>query len=355
VTNHLVLDSNGRRAGGRVTLPVLGHDSAAREPASVDRVSPKSVRISVTDRCDYACTYCRPGHREDYASERMSLDAWGTIVDALLESGVDRFRLTGGEPLVSPKIVQLVELLAQKHVSDLALTTNASQLARLARPLKDAGLMRINVSIDTLDPVRFRDLTRGGRLDDVLAGLAAAREVGLTPIKLNTVLLRGVNDDEIESLVHFAWDQGFVPRFLEVMPIAEGAKLARDHLVTIAEVRERLRPLLADEEAETLPDRGPARYVHARDDRTKVVGFISGTSDTYCASCDRLRVSSTGALRPCLATDHGVDAMDAARAGDVREVRDRLVRAWADKPDGTTFKGCTDPGAANVSMRAIGG
>jgi cyclic pyranopterin phosphate synthase len=139
------------------------------------------------------------------------------------------------------------------------------------------------------------------------------------------------------------------------MPIAEGAKLAPDHLVTVAEIRARLAPRLSDEIGQTLPDRGPARYVHARGDASRVVGFISGTSDTYCASCDRLRVSSTGALRPCLATDVGVDAADAARAGDVDEVRARLVSAWAEKPDGATFKGCTDPGAANVSMRAIGG
>ena len=145
-----------------------------------------------------------------------------------------------------------------------------------------------------------------------------------------------------------------VPRFLEVMPIAEGARLAQTHLVTVAEMRARLAHLLAPEDAVPEPDRGPARYVHGRGSSLRV-GFISGTSDTYCGSCDRLRVSSTGTLRPCLAPDAGVEAAAALAEGAAGRVASLVGEAWALKPDGRTFKGCTESSAASVSMRAIGG
>jgi cyclic pyranopterin phosphate synthase len=329
------------------------HESSKHAP--VERVGPRSVRLSVTDRCDFACTYCRPSRSDGYADVRLSLDEWAVIVDALIASGVRRFRFTGGEPLVHPAIVELVRLVASRGIDDLALTTNGSQLERLAGPLKAAGLQRINVSIDTLDPARFRAITRGGELAPVLAGLDAARSVGLGPIKLNAVVLRGVNDDELRSITEFAWANGFVPRFLEIMPIAEGARLVGEHLVSAAEMRARLGELLVDEQAQPEPDRGPARYVASATDPRLRVGFITGTSDTYCGSCDRLRVSSSGTLRPCLATDDGVEARDAARSGDVEDIRRRVAQAWNMKPDGQVWRGCTEESAARVSMRAIGG
>lgn len=337
----------GASAAERRRLPVL---SGAHPVAS-----PRSVRLSITDRCDFACTYCRPSRSDGYAETRLSLEAWRTTVGALVDAGVRRVRITGGEPLVHPQVIEIVRMIAALGVEDFALTTNASQLARLARPLAEAGLRRINVSIDSLDPLRFEAITRGGRLAPVLEGIDAAIAAGLTPIKLNTVVLRGVNDDELEPIVRWAWARGLVPRFLEVMPIAEGAKLAPEHLVPVAEMRARLAPLLADGEPSPEPDRGPARYVAARDDESRRVGFISGTSDTYCASCDRLRVSSSGVLRPCLATDDGVDARDAAERGDAERLPELLAEAWSQKPDGRTFRGCTEPSAARVSMRAIGG
>ncbi len=332
------------------SLPVLG---TAIAPAVA--TGPRSARLSITDRCDFACTYCRPSRSDGYYENRIGLGEWATLIDGLVASGITRFRITGGEPLVHPDVVDIVRLIASRGVTDLALTTNASQLARLSRPLKEAGLMRINVSIDSLDETRFRDLTRGGDLKRVLAGIDAAIEAGLAPIKLNVVVLRGVNEDEIEDLVRFAWERRMVPRLLEVMPIAEGAKLAPEHLVPVAEMRARLAPLLASSEARPEPDRGPAKYVAARHDEGLRVGFISGTSDTYCNTCDRLRVSSQGELRPCLATDDGVDASAAARAGNAAGVPALLREAWAKKPDGRVFKGCTEESASRVSMRAIGG
>jgi len=338
----------------RRVLPVV-RPEVGPDVASAVRVSARSVRISVTDRCDFACTYCRPSRDDGYVENRLDLAAWDALVDGLVRAGVVRFRLTGGEPLVHPRVVDLVRLIAARGVSDLALTTNASQLARLAKPLRQAGLQRLNISIDTLDAARFERLTRGGKLDQVLRGIDAALDAGFAPIKLNTVVLRGENDDEMAELVDFAWSRGMVPRFLEVMPIAEGAKLVRTHLVTVAEMRERLAPLLADGALVVETDRGPARYVAARHDASLRVGFISGTSDTFCGTCDRLRVSSTGVLRPCLATDDGVDVSDLVRAGDAAGVPARVAEAWELKPDGRTFKGCTEPSAAGVSMRAIGG
>ncbi len=335
------------------SLPVLREASPA--PALVERPSARSVRLSITDRCDFACTYCRPSKQDGYSETQLDLSAWCTMIDGLVASGVRRFRLTGGEPLLHPGIVEIVREIAARGVGDLALTTNASRLAKLAKPLREAGLHRVNISIDSLDPQRFAAITRGGRLDRVLAGIDAAIAAGLGPIKLNAVVLRGNNDDEIEALTEFAWKKGIVPRFLEVMPIAEGAKLVREQLVTVVEMRARLAPLLADGPLEVEPDRGPARYVSARHDSALKVGFISGTSDTYCGACDRLRVSSNGTLRPCLATDAGVDASGAAsenRAGDIPQL---LAEAWLQKPDGRTFKGCTESSAAGVSMRAIGG
>jgi cyclic pyranopterin phosphate synthase len=281
--------------------------------------------------------------------------AWATMFQALRSAGVRRVRLTGGEPLIHADIVSIVNHLSSLGFDDIALTTNASQLARLAAPLQKAGLHRINISIDTLDPERFRAITRGGRLEPVLAGIDAAIDAGLSPIKLNTVVLRGVNDDELERILLWAWERRLVPRFLEVMPIAEGAKLVGAHLVTAAEMRQRLDAHLLSEHAEIEPGLGPAKYIRARHDSTLRVGFISGTSDTFCESCDRLRVSSTGVLRPCLAMDDGVDASLPARQGDVSAIAEKISEAWTKKPDGTIWKGCTEETAAKVSMRAIGG
>jgi cyclic pyranopterin phosphate synthase len=281
--------------------------------------------------------------------------AWRTMFEALRQAGVCRVRLTGGEPLVHPEIVSIVKHLSTIGFEDVALTTNASQLARLAKPLREAGLHRVNISIDTLDAERFRAVTRGGELGPVLAGIDAAIDAGFVPIKLNTVVLRGVNDDEIEKILLWAWERRLVPRLLEIMPIAEGAKMVAEHLVTASDMRRTLASHLVDEDAIVDPGLGPAKYVRARHDPTLRVGFITGTSDTFCESCDRLRVSSTGVLRPCLATDDGVDASQAARSGDTDEIRRQLGEAWLMKPDGKVWKGCTEETAALVSMRAIGG
>ena len=312
------------------------------------------MRLSLTDRCDLACIYCRPNKQDGYLDEQLDLAAWETMVRGLIGAGVRRVRLTGGEPLLHRDILAVVRLLGTLGLDDVALTTNATRLDKLAVPLREAGLRRVNVSLDTLDPARFKSMTRGGKLAGVLRGIDAALAAGFDEIKLNAVIVRGENDAEIESLVRWSWERGIVPRLLEVMAIGEGAKLA-DRVVTATEMRVRLAHLLEHGEAEREQDRGPARYLVARHDPSKKVGFITGTSDTYCKGCDRLRVASDGVLRPCLATNDGLPAASLARAGDAAGVASAVADAWKMKPDGEVFKGCTEDSAAGVSMRGIGG
>jgi cyclic pyranopterin phosphate synthase len=331
-------------------LPLL---NSSLRPAP--RVAPRSVRLSLTDRCDLACVYCRPNRQDGYLERRLDLAAWVTMVEGLVQAGVRRVRLTGGEPLLHKDVVEVVGALARLPlIEDIALTTNATRLAALARPLRDAGLRRVNVSLDTLDAARFDRLTRGGDLDEVMAGIDAACATGFDEIKLNAVILRGENDAELESIARWSWDRGITPRFLEVMAIGEGAKL-QDRVVSTREMRLALAHVLEPDEPTRDVDRGPARYVHARHDATKRAGFISGTTDTYCKGCDRLRVASDGMLRPCLATEDGLTAETAARTGDVEGIAVAVAEAWAMKPDGEVFKGCTEDSASRVSIRAIGG
>lgn len=330
-------------------LPVL-----QPRPRPSAATPPRSVRLSLTDRCDLACIYCRPDKRDGYLDERLDLEAWKTMVRGLVAAGVRRVRLTGGEPLLHPEIVEVVRFLGALGLDDLALTTNATRLRGLAAPLREAGLRRINVSLDTLDAARFRRMTRGGRLDGVLAGIEAALSARFDEVKLNAVVVRGENDSELEEMVRWCWARGVVPRLLEVMAVGEGAKI-QDRLVSANEMRARLAHLLEAGEAVHEADRGPARYLRARHDGAKKVGFITGASDTYCKGCDRLRVASDGTLRPCLATNDGLSASGHARTGDVGAVADAVASAWTMKPDGDVWKGCTEGTAASVSMRGIGG
>jgi len=313
------------------------------------------VRLSLTDRCDLACVYCRPGRDEAYVERCLDVDAWDAMVAGLVESGVRRVRFTGGEPLLHRDVVEVVRrVAANRAIEDIALTTNGTRLAKLARPLHDAGLRRITVSLDSLREDRFARMTRGGDLAGVLAGIDAACAAPFDEIKLNAVVVKDENDDELEALTRFAWERGITPRFLEVMLIGEGAKM-EGRVVSGAAMRRALSHLLEADEARRDPDRGPAKYVAARHDPRLRVGFITGTSDTYCAGCDRLRVSAEGTLRPCLATNDGVPAEASARAGDARGIAHAVAEAWRMKPDGATFKGCTEESASGVSIRAIGG
>ncbi|MBK8592739.1 MAG: radical SAM protein [Sandaracinaceae bacterium] len=237
------------------------------------------ARISLTDRCDMACVYCMPpGGEDEHAvrEELMTFEEVARLVQVLAAMGVTRVRFTGGEPLVRKDIVRLVALthrLAPKV--ELVMTTNAGRLAELAAPLREAGLRGVNVSIDSLDEARFAEITRGGSLPAVLAGLHAAREAGLR-LKTNTVAMRGMNDRELEALVRFAWSLGATPRFIELMPLGEGAKLPVGMGMTRADVEQALGDLLSHAGADSAPaagDQGPARYAHARHDAARAGGL----------------------------------------------------------------------------------
>jgi cyclic pyranopterin phosphate synthase len=335
-------------------LPIFG-ELERRAAAEVTPVSPASVRISLTDRCDLACVYCRPSRADGYLPDRLDEPALHTLIEGLMRAGVRRIRFTGGEPLLSAHVTGAIRRATELGAEDIALTTNGTRLKRLARDLRAAGLKRLTLSLDSLDPERFERITRGGKLERVLEGLEEARSVGFDEIKLNTVVLRGENDDEIERITLWAWERGLIPRFIEVMPIAEGARIVAERLVPAAEILARLRPWLSEAQPLVDPKRGPAKYVPSRHDPSLRVGVITGTTDTYCEGCDRLRVSASGTLRPCLATDRGVGAAEAARSGDPDRIAHAVTEAWKLKPDGQTWRGCTEPTASEVSMRAIGG
>jgi cyclic pyranopterin phosphate synthase len=277
------------------------------------------------------------------------------MVAGLLRAGVRRVRLTGGEPLLHPRVVEVIGFVSRLGVEDLALTTNATRLESLAPSLRAAGLHRITISLDSLDPARFARITRGGRLEAVLRGIDAALQAGFDEIKINCVVLRDENDDELPAITRWAWARGITPRLIELMPIAEGAKLAGDKLVTAEEMRMRLRDIIEEGTGSVDANRGPARYVRARHDPKLRIGFITGASDTFCDSCDRLRVAADGTMRSCLASNEGTNARTWAQAGDIAGIVRATADAWSQKPDGRIWKGCTEPSAAQVSMRAIGG
>ncbi len=293
--------------------------SFARTPKLVDAKGRAItyLRLSLTDRCNLACVYCMPpGGEIEHAlrPELLSFEEASRLIRIFAQGGVTRVRFTGGEPLVRKDVVRLVEM-ARREVPELQMTTNAVRLAELARPLKRAGLSGVNVSIDTLDPDRFRAVTRGGELGPVLAGVHAALDAGLR-VKVNAVGLGGdvLPESDAVELVEWAWSLGITPRFIELMPLGEAAKLPASAFLSA----ERIAKLLG---ARVLPDdigpesgHGPARYLRSRDGRHRV-GFITAISDTFCAACNRVRVTAQGDVRACLADRRAVSLRDQMRAG----------------------------------------
>ena len=285
------------------------------------------LRLSVTDRCDLACVYCMPpSGEEDHTVRRdmLSFEEAARVISVFAAAGIRRVRFTGGEPLVRKDIVRLVELVHRRtEVEQLVMTTNATRLSELARPLRDSGLHGVNVSIDSLDPTRFRELTRGGDLGRVLAGIHAALDVGLD-VKLNTVPLRGRNDDELGRLVDWAWSLGVTPRFIELMPLGEGAKLPADMRMTADDVVQVLGNQLRSDAPTGVEGHGPARYLEAADGSGHRVGFITPISDEFCDTCNRVRVTARGDIRACLASRRALSLRDIMRAGG-----SDLDLAWA--------------------------
>jgi cyclic pyranopterin phosphate synthase len=352
----------------RARLPVFGESRRARSMEIPERPRdfvPGRVladarartysyaRISVTDRCDMACVYCMPPGGEAEHGERRELlsdDEIVRLVGVLASYGVTRIRLTGGEPLVRRDLPALVARITAIG-SEVVLTTNASLLTRHASALRAAGLAGVNVSIDTLDADRFERITRGGSLAGVLTGIDAALTVGLR-VKTNTVVLGGMNDDELPAIVEWAWARGITPRFIELMPIGEGATLSAERFVPFDRMRASLAAYVDDARGVADHGAGPARYLAGRDGR---IGFITATSDEFCGTCNRVRITSHGELRGCLADRAAVSLRDAMRNGASDDDLAWSI-AWSlgVKTDGHAFT--TDATEhTHVGMSLIGG
>ncbi len=353
----VVTESRRARA---LTVPPRPRDFAADGPLRDARGRLYSyVRISLTDRCDMACVYCMPAGGEAEHGERRELlsdDELARLASVLARLGVRRVRLTGGEPLVRRGVADLVGRMRDAGASEIVLTTNGSLLGRHAEALARAGLASVNVSIDSLVPSRFSEITRGAALGDVLEGIAHARSVGLSVKKTNTVVLGGVNDDELAAVTEWAWSSALTPRFIELMPIGEGARLPATRFVSADAMRGALGALLVDERGEPDQGVGPARYASARDGSGRRVGFITAVSDEFCASCNRIRITSHGELRACLADRASVSLRDAMRASaSDADLAWSIAWALGAKGEGHAFTNADVHEHQAVGMSLIGG
>jgi len=298
------------------------------------------IRLSVTDRCDFRCVYCMAEDVQFLPRARiLSLEEIETLGRCFVDMGIKRIRLTGGEPLVRRGIVDLVaRLAALPGLDEVVMTTNGSQLHRLARPLKEAGLKRLNISLDSLKPERFAAMTRRSKLCQVIAGIDAAVQAGFSRIKLNSVIMRGHNDDEIHALLAFAQARGIDISYIEEMPLGQvtshdrrQAYCSSDDVKRVIESRYQLMPC-ADRTG------GPSRYYRIPGLPGRV-GFISPHSHNFCDSCNRLRVTAEGRLLLCLGQEHSVDLRELLRRypGEEGRIQKRVREAIRHKPSGHTF------------------
>lgn len=310
------------------------------------------LRVSVTDRCNERCLYCMPEGYKGWAqrADHLTIDEIVGITESATRLGFRKFRLSGGEPLVRKDIVEIARRIWDlPGVETLGISTNGLRLKELAQPLKQAGVRSVNISLDTLDPGAYQKLT-GGRLESALAGISAAAAAGFEVVKLNCVLLRGINDDQILPLVEFGSARGMPVRFIELMPLAPGGPINDSHFMSITEAMDRLAshgPLGPATDKPT--GHGPARYYRFG---TGHVGFIGSiTCADFCKDCNKLRLTSDGKLRPCLGRHGEIDLMPALR-GDTESITDAIRTAIANKPENHTF---TDDFEAKRPMTAIGG
>jgi cyclic pyranopterin phosphate synthase len=273
------------------------------------------VRLSVTDRCDLRCFYCLPGDYRDFSEpeEWLTFDEIERVIRAFAALGIRRVRVTGGEPLVRKNLAALTGQLAGiPGIEDLSLSTNAAGLARQAAALRAAGISRINVSLDTLRADRFKAITRGN-LDKVIGGLMTAKDVGFQPIKINMVVMKDVNDDEIEDMVEFCIEHDFTLRLIETMPIGDTGRSAASHYLDLQTVRARLAENFTLIPG-VVPGGGPARYVRIAGTRLRI-GFITPISQHFCETCNRVRLAVDGTLYLCLGQEHKFEFRPLLRAG----------------------------------------
>ncbi len=295
------------------------------------------LRISLTDRCNFRCLYCMPavGMKFQPRDEMLTDEELIDCIGAFSEIGFTKFRLTGGEPTIRPHLVEIVRAIKQfPNVEEITMTTNALLLGRMAEDLAAAGMNRINVSLDTLNPERFKIMTRGGRFDMVWDGIQAAERAGMTPIKINTVVIRGQNEHDVVDLAKMTLDRPWQMRFLEIMPMEGVGPVYDESLVTSEETQLRLEHTFGPLEHIASPPGDPARVWRIPGSQG-TIGFISPISEPFCSTCNRVRLSADGKLRLCLLRSDEVDLRDIVRNGGSRpELISRIRAAIWRKPWG---------------------
>ena len=313
------------------------------------------LRLSVTDRCNLRCTYCMA---EDMTflpkSKVLSIEEMAIVGEAFVALGVEKIRLTGGEPLVRNGVVDLAQRLSVLNgLRELVMTTNGVLLDKFSEPLKAAGISRLNISIDSLRQDRFKKLTRFGQLEDVLRGIKAARAANFEKIKLNAVILKGVNDDEVLDLTRYAVDNGLDISFIEEMPLGEiDSHLRSKTAVQSLSIKEQLQAEFGLEESDFADAAsGPSRYLKIAKTNSKV-GFISPMSDNFCSSCNRVRVTAEGKLLLCLGNEHSLDLREIIRTNP-QDLKQAIVDSMQRKPERHYF----DPNDITITrhMSATGG
>lgn len=313
------------------------------------------LRLSVTDRCDLRCHYCMPKKFQDFEEPEdwLNFDEIERVVRAFTELGVSRVRITGGEPLARRNLSGLAARLnGLPRLEDLSLSTNAVNLSRHAESLFASGISRINVSLDTLRPERFAEITGGGKLDKVLAGITVAREVGFQPIKINTVAMKGINDDEFEDMVLYCMKNGYTLRFIETMPMGDSGRAAHDTYIDLQQVRKQLERVF-DLIPASMSGGGPARYYQVKGSRTHI-GFITPLSQHFCETCNRVRLTVDGTLYLCLGQEDKAALRPLLRRGiSDEELQQTLVDAIGRKPERHEF--CDKPGKIVRLMSNTGG
>lgn len=310
------------------TRPITLHPIAPKGAFDAYGRQMTYLRISLTDRCNFRCVYCMPaiGMKFQPRDELLTDDELLRVVGIFATVGFNKIRLTGGEPTIRPHLVDLVrQLKSFAGIHELAMTTNALLLSRMAAELKTAGLDRINVSLDTLDPVRFKEMTRGGRFDLVWSGLEAAERVGLKPIKINSVVLKDQNEHEVGDLAALTLDHDWQMRFLEIMPMEGVGEVADDSLVTSEETQKRIEARFGPLVPLEIQPGDPAR-VWRIPGAKGTVGFISPVSEPFCATCNRVRLAADGKLRLCLLRNDEIDLRELIRAGASDEELEREIR-----------------------------
>ncbi len=296
------------------------------------------VRLSVTDRCDLRCFYCMPEGFTDFETPDhwLTFDEIERVIAAFGRLGVNRVRVTGGEPLVRKGLPELTgRLAALPGIDDLSLSTNAVQLTKHSEALRRGGVQRLNVSLDTLRPERFKEITQG-KLDKVLGGLMAAKASGFSPIKINMVVMKGVNDDEVEEMVDFCLEHGFTLRFIETMPMGDTGRNASDQFIDLQEIKQRLMQRF-EMVPGVMPGGGPARYMQVAGTDLNI-GFITPMSQHFCETCNRVRLSVDGTLYMCLGQEHNFELRPLLRSGiSDTELEAAIIEAIALKPERHEF------------------